>query len=257
MQKAESELKGTEKIQAEINSSVKSIKEDINNEIQKKRQLIQNISEEEKSLKAKQADLAKVQGMFQKLKNADKADSDALEIAQKRYDALIAGMEINEEGEAETLLEQLMNARQESTQFNTKVKQGNMRLDFCQKQLKQKSKERLSISGENLNLRKEIDMTDKEVKALEIQLKKLNFDENGVMEFQKTRKNLEAEVKSLKDKTERFEVYRPQTQFRYDDPEPNFERSRVLGVVCRLFKVRDPKANYALETAAGGRVCNK
>lgn len=40
--------------------------------------------------------------------------------------------------------------------------------------------------------------------------------------------------------------------FNYRNPEPNFDRRRVYGLVCRLFRVKDPKFCTALETCAGG-----
>lgn len=48
----------------------------------------------------------------------------------------------------------------------------------------------------------------------------------------------------------------PQFNFDYKDPEPNFDRSRVKGLVCNLFKVKDARFATALETAAGGKVNN-
>lgn len=36
-------------------------------------------------------------------------------------------------------------------------------------------------------------------------------------------------------------------QFNYTDPSRDFDRSRVKGVVARLFKVRDPTTMTALE----------
>ena len=42
--------------------------------------------------------------------------------------------------------------------------------------------------------------------------------------------------------------------FQYRDPERNFDRSRVKGVVARLVRVADPAAATALEVAAGGKL---
>lgn len=42
--------------------------------------------------------------------------------------------------------------------------------------------------------------------------------------------------------------------FRYSDPERNFDRSRVKGVVAKLARVADPAASTALEVAAGGKL---
>nr|AGH55761.1 SMC2 [Brachionus calyciflorus] len=48
----------------------------------------------------------------------------------------------------------------------------------------------------------------------------------------------------------------PQLNFEYKDPEPNFDRSKVKGLVCSLFKIKDPKFSTAIETAAGGKLFN-
>lgn len=42
----------------------------------------------------------------------------------------------------------------------------------------------------------------------------------------------------------------------YRDPEPNFNRRAVKGMVCRLFDVRDAKYMQALSTAGGGTLFN-
>ena len=52
-----------------------------------------------------------------------------------------------------------------------------------------------------------------------------------------------------------FTTFRfPHLQFDYRDPEKNFDRRKVSGLVCKLIKVRDVKNATALEVAAGGKV---
>lgn len=43
-------------------------------------------------------------------------------------------------------------------------------------------------------------------------------------------------------------------EFQYNDPERNFDRSRVKGMVCTLFDVRDNTYSLALSMCAGGSV---
>ena len=43
-------------------------------------------------------------------------------------------------------------------------------------------------------------------------------------------------------------------QFRYADPEPGFDRSRVKGVVAQLIEVREERYSRAVEVAAGGKL---
>lgn len=42
--------------------------------------------------------------------------------------------------------------------------------------------------------------------------------------------------------------------FEYADPERNFDRSKVKGMVARLVDIKDPIHSTALEVAAGGRL---
>lgn len=46
----------------------------------------------------------------------------------------------------------------------------------------------------------------------------------------------------------------PQLQFEYKDPEKNFDRRSVHGLVANLVTIPDPGNATALEVAAGGKV---
>ena len=46
----------------------------------------------------------------------------------------------------------------------------------------------------------------------------------------------------------------PQLRFDYTDPEKNFDRRRVHGLVCKLVQVKDTANATALEVTAGGKV---
>ena len=46
----------------------------------------------------------------------------------------------------------------------------------------------------------------------------------------------------------------PQVQFEYQDPRPNFERSKVKGPVAKLIRVKDMSTATALEVTAGSKV---
>lgn len=51
--------------------------------------------------------MAKVGGLFESLKEADEADSKAFSDAQKRFQAVSAGLDMIEDGQASSLQEQL------------------------------------------------------------------------------------------------------------------------------------------------------
>lgn len=71
------------------------------------------------------------------------------------------------------------------------------------------------------------------------------------------KRQLNNEIFNLDDQIQGFYSRFPQLNFDYKDPEPNFDRSRVKGLVCNLFKIKDPKFATALEVAAGGKVILK
>lgn len=85
-------------------------------------------------------------------------------------------------------------------------------------------------------------------------MKRINFSEERMTELQTRRRALNQEIRNLGDRLKNFEASRPYTAFKYRDPEPNFNKASVKGVVCKLFTVKDNIYATALETAAGGKV---
>jgi hypothetical protein len=59
-------------------------------------------------LSAKEAELQKVQGLFQKLKDRDTADAEALAAAQQKFQDLSTGLMTDGDGGDSTLQDQLM-----------------------------------------------------------------------------------------------------------------------------------------------------
>lgn len=88
---------------------------------------------------------------------------------------------------------------------------------------------------------------------LQEEMKKINYSETEVEELKDNRNILNRDARALKEYVHNFTSRIPQAQFAYVDPEPNFNRSKVLGVVYTLFEA-DPRNYLALETAAGSRV---
>ena len=82
----------------------------------------------------------------------------------------------------------------------------------------------------------------------------MNFDPGSQDKLNIEIRELNNEIFALNEKVQKFYINFPQVNFEYKNPEPNFDRQRVKGLVCNLFKVKDPKYAVALETAAGGKV---
>lgn len=170
MHELESELKTKEKQEAKSSASIKAVKDDINTEEKKKTQLETNFKDDTKALQEKENELSNVQSLFETLKKNDENDAEAFALSQRKFEAISAGMEVNEDGEAQTLQEQLMKAKEEAAVANTENKQASMRLDFCQKQLSEKQKELGSNSQDYENNKVTLEKMEKEVMTLEVGL---------------------------------------------------------------------------------------
>lgn len=80
-----------------------------------------------------------VYNQFQELIETDTKD---FELAQKNFEAVSCGLEVNDEGQASSLLEQLMKAKEVASEENTTLKQCEMQLKNVTKQLNAKRSEK-------------------------------------------------------------------------------------------------------------------
>lgn len=72
-------------------------------------------------------------------------------------------------------------------------------------------------------------------------------------ELENQKKQLSDQCREYKYKLDQKNAY--QYSFDYSDPEPNFDRNRVKGMVCNLFDVQNNRDSLALSMCSGGSVC--
>lgn len=97
-----------------------------------------------------------------------------------------------------------------------------------------------------------LDQLEVEIKSLERQLQGLNYEGGEFEELKERRQLLHSQVRDLKRDLDRRSGSRYELQ--YTDPEPNFDRHKVRGMVGKLFRVCDMQNSMALMMAAGGHV---
>ncbi|XP_076058324.1 structural maintenance of chromosomes 2 [Oratosquilla oratoria] len=256
LQELEKELKNKEKSEVKIVAALKNLKETLKAEEKKRKQLEKSLSEDQKALAAKQKESEKLQGMFDAMRAQDKADAEALAAAEKRLQAISSGMYSSSDGQDATLQEQLMKIKASIITAKTETKQAEMKLKFSREELKRKKQEMKQTEAAYAKDKGLLDRMEKEVKNLETQLSRLDYDDGKVSELENQRRNLKNEVMHLRERMENLESRYPQLCFEYRDPERNFDRSRVKGLVCKLIQLRDPSTATALEVTAGGRLYN-
>ncbi|KAF5292378.1 hypothetical protein FQA39_LY03412 [Lamprigera yunnana] len=256
LKNSEVTLKEHEKLEAKARASVKNAKEAIVSEEKRIQGLEKSLMEDEQALKSKEQELQKVQDLFEKLKKLEEDDNMAFTVSQKKFEAISVGMEVNDAGEAETLQDQLMAAKQHATEANTEIKQANMQMTHYQSQLKQKQREMGTNTSDYETDKKKLDVTRKEINRLEESLNKISYSEEKLAELQERQHILRSEIRSLQERVDRFYAHNQYSNFNYTDPENNFNRRSVHGVVCRLIQLKERETAIALETAAGGKLYN-
>lgn len=103
----EKELAVKLKTEATANGAKKSAGQEVDAEKRKLKLIQKNLAKDEEALKSKEAQMANVGDLFQSLREADENDSKAFSEAQKRFQAISAGLDMNEDGQATSLQEQL------------------------------------------------------------------------------------------------------------------------------------------------------
>lgn len=254
LESLEQELQENEKKQYKLSAEVNSNKENIKAAKKTLEHIKINITDDQNALILKEKELEKVGGLFQSLKEMCRKDTNAVLEAQEKYQKISAGLLESEDGENATLEQQLINAKQSVTQAQTELKQCEMTLNHNKQQLNKKQKDVYNTENEYKKYSIDLEKKEKELKNLENELQKLNYKDGYSEDLKRQKSSLIAEIKPLREKLDQFESRYPRTRFQYQKPEPNFNAKSVKGVVCKLISIKDKRAAYGLEVAAGGKV---
>ncbi|KAH6788453.1 structural maintenance of chromosomes 2 [Perilla frutescens var. frutescens] len=180
--------------------------------------------------------------------------SKSLDEHQKEYQGVMAG---KSSGNDEKCLEdQLGDAKIAVGQAETELKQLENKINHVEKELKEKKSQLSSTSKKAAAIENELNVKGKEVEIVKKKLESLSYDENLMESLQKDRTTELEMVQKFEKKAHELSSRLGRVEFNYRDPEKNFDRSRVKGVVAKLINVKDSSAVVALEVAAGGKLFN-
>ena len=151
---------------------------------------------------------------------------------------------------------ELINAQtRDYKEKESKLKQVRQRIDGCKREIRHLEESVGKLKSDNMKGESSRQECELRIQRLRGELKKVDFDEGEYGRLQKLHGDLESEVKSLRNSLEDCESQLDSSlQFRYTDPEANFDHSRVKGLVAELIEVRDGKYSQAIEVTAGGKL---
>ncbi|XP_048507861.1 structural maintenance of chromosomes protein 2 [Athalia rosae] len=256
LEQVEAELKKAEKEEHMLMAEINGNTENIDAEEKLISQLNTNLKEDEAAFRLKKKEFENIGELFKTLKEKCEQDTAAYLAAQERYEKVSSGLLLSKDGENATLEQQLMTEKQNHAKSQTEVKQYEMTIKHSEEQLAKKQTDMRSTDNQYKQDNRNLENIEQELKNLENDLTKLNYTEGSSENLQEEARLLAAKVRELKGHVDNLEARHPQLRFRYQDPEPNFNREFVKGLVCKLLTVKDPGAASALEVAAGGRLFN-
>ncbi|QQP49642.1 Structural maintenance of chromosomes protein [Caligus rogercresseyi] len=243
----EDELKEKSNECMKLEASLKSLVDNKKLEVKKCQQIQRGINTDTKALTEKKKINEGLKDVYDVLRNEDDRATKALAAAQKRYEAISLGKFCSANGEEEgtTLQEQVIKLKERISDAQTEIATSEMRLKHNKSSLMgieaemKKTKGQYALDSKNLsefesaaeNAKKSLDTLDYE---------EGNWNQEWLGHLKSNYDSMAARFSWL--------------EFKYRDPEPNFDRSVVRGVSANLFDVKDPSFCAALDVVAGGKV---
>ena len=243
--------------------------------------LTQRVKGLDKDLRAKQTTIAKLESSSGQLEEQHKGRVAALAAMTERYDALLATHDAlaTSLAQSEELLQtlttgvsgaadssssgymgQLAAAKARVAQLGAEVEQTRVKIAHMTRELKDKEPRARQAQGDGADLVGELERARTDQARLEAELAKLGGAEAGAQDERlgAARESAGGLVRELNRKRDGLRQQLGRLDFQYTDPAPNFDRSRIHGLVASQIRLKPQHANAAsaLEIAAGGRLYN-
>uniref|UniRef100_A0A8C9Q6T2 Structural maintenance of chromosomes protein 2 n=1 Tax=Spermophilus dauricus TaxID=99837 RepID=A0A8C9Q6T2_SPEDA len=252
----EDALAEAQRVNTKSQSAFDLKKKNLASEENKHKELEKNMIEDSKTLAAKEKEVKKITDGLHDLQEASKKDAEALAAAQQHFNAVSAGLSSNEDGAEATLAGQMMACKNDISKAQTEAKQAQMKLKHAQQELKNKQAEVKKMDSGYRKDQEALEAVKRLKEKLETEMKKLNYEENKEERLLEKRRQLSRDISRLKETYDALLARFPNLRFAYKDPEKNWNRNCVKGLVASLISVKDSSATTALELVAGERLYN-
>uniref|UniRef100_A0A2D4NCR3 RecF/RecN/SMC N-terminal domain-containing protein n=1 Tax=Micrurus spixii TaxID=129469 RepID=A0A2D4NCR3_9SAUR len=130
-----------------VESTLAIKKQNLENEENKRKELIKAMEEDSKALALKEKEVENLRDALSVLQEENNKDTEALAAAQQHFNAVSAGLSSSEDGEDATLAGQMMTCKNDISKAETEAKQAQMKLKHAQKELKTKESEVKKTDG--------------------------------------------------------------------------------------------------------------
>ncbi|KAL2872352.1 condensin subunit SMC2 [Aspergillus lucknowensis] len=229
----------------------------VDEEKEKRKGFQKTVSDLEKVLKDKKKIYDKLQAQY----DAAKAELDAQTAEVDQKEELLQTLQTgvaSKEGQESGYQAQLQDARNRASTASTEQEQAKLKIAHLEKRIKEEEPRAKKAKEQNSGLLRELEGLKSQAKKLESELSRLGFEPGREEQLYQEQSGLQREIRELRQRADGLQRKVANIEFNYSDPYPNFDRSKVKGLVAQLFAVDKEKlqAATALEICAGGRLYN-
>ncbi|KAK3339281.1 putative SMC2 protein [Neurospora tetraspora] len=216
-----------------------------------------NVADLEAALKEKTKTYEKIKAKYDAAKDTLEKQRQEADTKEELLQTLQTGV-ASKEGQENGYQGQLQDARNKVTAAATEQEQAKIKIAHLEKRIKEEEPRAKKAKEQNAGLLKDLDGLKAQAQRLEKELGKLGFQPGTEEEMYKQESSLQQTIRNLRQESDALKRKVANIDFNYSDPVPNFDRSKVKGLVAQLFSL--PKeymeAGIALEICAGGRLYN-
>ncbi|KAF1980253.1 RecF/RecN/SMC protein [Bimuria novae-zelandiae CBS 107.79] len=232
-------------------------KSSISEEVDRKRTIEENVRDLEKQLQEKTKMLEKLEHKYNTAhEELTKLTADVSE-KEELLQTLQTGV-ASKEGQEGGYQGKLQEARNRASAAATEQEQSKLKIAHLEKQVKEDEPKAKKAKEQNSGLLNELEVQKSQAKKLEAELAKLGYDPDRETGLYQQESHLQARIQALRREADALKRKVANIDFSYENPSPNFDRSRVKGLVAQLFTLDKnyTRAGTALELCAGGRLYN-
>ncbi|EAQ88082.1 conserved hypothetical protein [Chaetomium globosum CBS 148.51] len=215
------------------------------------------VAELEATLKEKTKAYEKIKAKYDSAKEAAEKQAQEAESKEELLQTLQTGV-ASKEGQENGYQGQLQDARNRVTAAVTEQEQAKIKMAHLEKRIKEEEPRAVRAKDQNAGLLKDLEGLKHQAQRLEKELGKLGFQPGTEQEMYKQESQLQQTIRNLRQESDALKRKVANIDFNYADPVPNFDRSKVKGLVAQLFSLdkQFTQAATALEICAGGRLYN-
>ncbi|KAI0388769.1 SMC2-like protein [Xylariaceae sp. FL0594] len=216
-----------------------------------------NVAELEATLQEKTKLYEKIKAGYDAAKEENEKQTQEAESKEELLQTLQTGV-ASKEGQESGYQGQLQDARNRVAASTTEQEQAKIKIAHLEKRIKEEEPRAKKAKEQNAGLLTELEGLRAQSQKLEAQLSKLGFEPGQEEEMYKKESSLQQSIRGLRQEADALKRKVANIDFSYADPTPNFDRSKVKGLVAQLFTLDKDhtQAGTALEICAGGRLYN-